>query len=178
MSIVSNFFFRFSFTKKNTDPHMDSKHENEGKVSAKSPPRSPKDVVQFTDKILKKLLGLSHEQQVEFLNCVARGEGYGDSETKRGLCFVEFTFSNLHFVKQNEFSIPLAIIFMKSMNTAFRHAVKTSWNQRDESYRRFKEIILKHYEYSHVSLKDAHMMTDFATRTLFRVFHLFRNAFV
>ena len=72
----------------------------------------------------------------------------------------------------------LAIIFMKSMNTAFRHAVKTSWNQRDESYRRFKEIILKHCKYSHVSLKDAHMMTDFATRTLFRVFHLFRNAFV
>ena len=156
---------------------MDSKQEHDGKPQSKSPPRSPKDALPFTDKTIKKILGFSHEKQIEMLNSVARGQGY-ESETKRASCFVDFTFSNIHFVKESKFDTTLAIVFIRSMNTSFRHAVETSWNQRDESYRRFKEIILKHCRYSNVSLKDAHKMSDFATRTFLRVFHLFRNTFV
>jgi hypothetical protein len=157
----------------------DSKKKDDDDTKIRSPPRSPKDVVAFTDKVLKKLLGLqSHEDQIELLNSISRGEGYGDSGTERGLCFVEFTFSNVHFVLEKKIKTQLALVFIKSMNTAFRHAVKTNWDQRDESFRRFKEVILNYCKYSNVNLKEAHMMTDFATRTLFRVFHLFRNIFV
>ena len=153
-------------------------NERRSPSSPSTPPRSPKDTqIPFTDKSLRKLFEIKKSSdQIDMLKSIARGEGYSDS-SKKGTCYVEFMFSNLHFVKEKKLQDSTALVFMKSMNASFVHAVKTMFKETNESFRVFKNEVLKYCKYSTITISEASLMTDFATKSFFRVFHLHYRTF-